>query len=147
MTIWTAPDAIDALVAAWRAALPDVKVIDGMPLTEETRMLCVGFTGEPSEPAVETTLARDGADLGPDREQYTIACVVWVRKGGTNAKSVRDIAYALVAAARQTLTSDPTLSGTVGRTRMATQELTQEQDSKGAFVELRFSVAVDAFTR
>lgn len=147
MSIYTAPAAIDALVAACRIALPDTRVTDGQPITDELEVLAIGYTGEPTEPAVETTLAREQVALSPDRERYTINCLAWSVKGNASIKQARDRVYALVDAVAALLTADPTLGGIVGRTHLSTHVLGQQQNAKGAMAMLRFEIQIDAFTR
>ncbi|WP_242890265.1 hypothetical protein [Actinomadura litoris] len=146
MSVSTVPTALDALVTGLTAALPDVQVVDGQPVSTEGDVICIGFGGVPGEPAVESTRTREQLAREPDREQYDIACLASSWSGDTDAKTVRDRAYELVDAAADVLAADDTLGGVVMEARITTDSLTQEQTAEGAVATVRFIVHADAFT-
>lgn len=143
----TIPDVIDALVALVQAQVPDVQVVDGQPVTSETDIVCIGFTGEPGEPAVESTRSLEQLTMEPDLESYAITCVASSLRGDTDAKAVRDRAYEIVNSVASAIAADQTLGGMAGYARLSTESLTQQQTSKGAEALVQFVVSVDAFTR
>ncbi|MEV0149105.1 MULTISPECIES: hypothetical protein [unclassified Nonomuraea] len=146
MTVSTVPAALEALVAAGTRALPGVRVWDGYPLASDTTMLCVGFTGQQDEAAVESTRTRQQAALEPEHEAYAVSCYLYVLKGDTDARQTRQALYELLDALAGELVADPTLSGAVARAQMSTESLTQTQTDKGAQAELRFVILIDAWT-
>ncbi|GII89626.1 hypothetical protein Ssi03_76160 [Sphaerisporangium siamense] len=145
--ISTIPAVIDALVALVRAALPGVQVVDGQPMSSDRDIVCIAFTGEPGEAAVESTRAVEQLALEPDRESYTITCLASSLRGDADAKASRDRAYGLVDTIASAIAADPRLDGAVTYTRLATESLTQQQTQNGAEATVRFLVAVEAFTR
>ncbi|MEV4093790.1 hypothetical protein [Streptosporangium saharense] len=142
----TVPAVLEALVAAARRVLPDVQVVDGQPLAASPDILCIGFTGEPGEPAVESTRTREQVTLDPDRESYEITCLAAVLRGETDTATVRALVYEMVNVLADELATDPTLGGVCGRTQITTEDLAQEQTTKGAQAVVRFVIAVDAWT-
>ncbi|MFD0885756.1 hypothetical protein ACFQ08_14490 [Streptosporangium algeriense] len=145
-TVSTIPAVLEALVAAATRALPDVQVVDGQPITASPDILCIGFTGEPGEPAVESTRTREQVTTDPERESYEITCLAAVLRGETDAAAVRVLAYEMVSVLAGELAGDPTLGGVCGRTQITTEALAQEQTTKGAQAVVRFVIAVDAWT-
>jgi hypothetical protein len=146
-TASTVPAVLTDLVARFAAALPDVRVVDGHPITPATDMVAVGFTGESGEPAIESSRSREQASLDPDREAYTVTCWAYCLRGDTDPAAVRETVYGWLDTVAAELAADPTLGGLVGRTQLATETLTQDQTDKGAQAALRFTVSVDAWTR
>jgi hypothetical protein len=147
-TTSTIPACLDALVGAVQSALPGVQVIDGQPAIEvEGDVVCIGFTGQPGEAAVTSTLTREVYARSPDREQYDIACLASSWRGDVNPKVVRDRAFELLDAVSGVLAADQTLGGTVLRARLSAEMVGQEQTSEGAVCTVGFTVHCDAFTR
>lgn len=147
MSVSTVPAALDALVTGLTAALPDVQVVDGQPVTTEGDVICIGFGGVDGEPGVESTRTREQLAREPDRERYDITCLASSWSGDTDAKAVRDGAYDLLASVRDYLAVNPTLGGAAMQTRLSTESLTQSQTQEGALADIRFVVHVDAFAR
>ncbi|WP_377239656.1 hypothetical protein [Planobispora siamensis] len=143
----TVPAVLADLVIRIAAALPDVEVVDGHPITAANDMVCVGFSGESGEPAVESARSRDQVTLDPHHESYSIACWAYALRGDKDPVQVRELVYGYVNTVAAVLDANPILGGLVGRVQLATESLTQEQNDKGAQAELRFSIAVDAWTR
>lgn len=143
----TVPGVLDALVALWGQALPDVQVADGEPVAVADDVIVVAFTGVPDEPAVTSTRTREQLAAQPDRESYDVTCLASSWSGVTEFKPVRDRAYELLGSAAAALAADPTLGGRVMQARLSTEDLIQSQTDKGAVVTVRFNVHVDAFTR
>lgn len=143
----TIPAVLDALVASWTVALPDVQVVDGQPLTSEPDIVCVGFTGIPGEPSVEATEDRGQLAATPDRERYDITCLASALRGETDAQAVRRRAFEMVEAIRADLQRDPTLGGVVMSARLAVLSLMGQQTADGAEATVTFTVRIDAFAR
>ena len=147
-TTSTIPACLDALVQAVRAALLGVQVIDGQPVEElEPDVLMIGFTGQPGEAAVTSTLTREVYARSPDREQYDVACLASSWRGDTDPKVVRDRAFELVDAVTGVLADDQTLGGAVLRARLSAGSVIPEQTTDGATCTVGFTVHVDAFSR
>lgn len=150
-TVSTIPACLDALVAAARRALPgpDVQVTDGQPVDDiSDDIMCIGFTGDPDDVAVQSTRTQRQGTPDPDRESYDITCLASSWAGQEHdPKPVRDRAYGLVNALAAELASDPTLGRAVGRCRISTDSFAQGQTDRGAVAVVRFVVHVEAFTR
>lgn len=144
----TIPACLDALVQAARSALPGVQVLDGQPAEElQPDVVMIGFTGQPSEAAITSTLTREVYARSPDREQYDIACLASSWRGDTDPKVVRDRAFELLDAVAGVLATDQTLGGAVLRARLSAEAVVPEQTTDGATCTVAFTVHVDAFTR
>jgi len=143
--ISTVPAVIDALLAAW-APLQGVQVVDGQPVTSKPDIVCVGFSGEAGEPAIESTRTREQLAAEPDREAYGITCLASSLRGDGNAKAARDRVYEMVQLVTDALAANPRLGGLVMRAMVSTESLTQMQTPKGAEATVRFVVSVNAFT-
>ena len=147
-TTSTIPACQDALVAAVRAALPGMQVIDGQPVEElQPDVVCIGFTGQPGEAAVTSTLTREVYARSPDREQYDISCLASSWRGDVDPKVVRDRAFELLDAVAGALADDQTLGGAVLRARLSAGSVIPEQTTDGATCTIGFTVHVDAFSR
>ncbi|MFI0897068.1 hypothetical protein [Streptomyces sp. NPDC020983] len=151
--VWqsTVPDALDALVAALRAApgLADVTVFDGPVVTAsgQVEAITVGAGDEEDPTAVEGQNAREGLAPMPDREQYTIRCAALVLNGAGNMPAARRRVYQLLGEVGGVLAADQRLGGVVMMARLGTSTLTQVQDETGAAATVAFAVEIDAFTR
>ena len=147
-TTSTIPACLDALVQAVQLALPGVQVIDGQPVEElQPDVVMVGFTGQPGEAAITSTLTREVFARSPDREQYDIACLASSWRGDVDPKVVRDRAFELVDAVAGVLAADQTLGGAVLRARLSAESVIPEQTTDGATCTVGFTVHVDAFSR
>jgi hypothetical protein len=148
-TVSTVPAVLDAIVAAVRQALPGVEVVDGQPVKQtEDDVICVGFTGQPGEAAVENTLTREQMATDPDRESYNITCVASSWAGEQpDPVVVRNRAYELVDGVVGALASDTALREIVMRAMLSTQAFAQEQTTAGAVATVQFVIHVDAYAR
>ena len=144
--ISTVPAVLDALAARWTAALPDVQVSDGQPVSTDHDLIVVGFHDVPGEPSVTSTRTREQLAAQPDRESYDVSCIASTFTGGTEFKPIRDRVYELVNAAATDLAEDDSLGGLVMQARVTADDLIQEQTEAGAVATVRFTVHVDAFT-
>lgn len=143
------PAALGALVATFTTAdgLRDVTVRDG-PSVSQARVLevvSVGYTGIDGEADVDAITATEG--LGPDREQFTIRCVVAVTRGSTDMPAARARAYELFGAAAVAIAANRTLNGSVMRALVGSHSLTQYQTDQGAQAAVTFTVDCDSYTR
>jgi hypothetical protein len=148
-TVSTIPACLKALVAAATRANPGALVVDGQPAMHQDAddIICIGFTGDASEVAVESTRSQQQGTVDPDRESYAVTCLASSWKGReVDPEVVREAAYGFVNALAAELAVDPTLGGAVMRTRVSTDSLAQAQTEDGAVAVVRFVVAVDAFT-
>lgn len=147
MTVSTIPAVVDALVAAARAALPGVQVLDGGPVTDlQPDVVCVGHTGEPGEASIDARQTDSDYGGATSRETYQITCLASSWRGDTTAaKTVRDRAFEMVAALAAGLDADQTLGGVAARVDIATHLVGADQTDKGPVCTVRFAVTVDAF--
>lgn len=134
------PAVLDALVAAWTVALPDVQVVEGQPVTTQPDVICIGFTGTPGESAVAVQTSGRMADM----ESYDILCLFSSWNGSTDAKRVRDRAFEMIEAANTDLARDRRLGGAAMRAWMTVAEVAPEQTTKGAVCTVRVTVHVEA---
>lgn len=145
------PDVLDYLVERLTDQLPNVLVTDGTPKPpqdQEPDLLCIGFTGELGEPAIENVRYRQQLTTSPDRETFEISNIASSWYGNdTDVKAVRDGAYNILNGVNDFLMKDQTLGQRVMRSRLMTDVVSQEQTQKGAVVTIRFVIQIDAFTR
>ncbi|GGV34200.1 hypothetical protein GCM10010182_67600 [Actinomadura cremea] len=144
--ISTVPAVLDALVARWTEALPEVQVADGQPVVTENDLIAVGLHDVPGEPAVNSTRTIEQLAAQPDRESYDVSCIASSFTGAVEFKPIRDRVYELVNAAAGALAADQTLGGLVMVARLTSDDLIQEQTEQGAVATVRFTVHVEAFT-
>jgi hypothetical protein len=153
MATWSSqvPDAITALLAAFRAApaLAGTEVRDGPVVTGSAALetVLVGWNGQP-----DGALAADAA-VNPevfgdadDRELFSIRCAALVLNGQNDMAAARARAYALLAACGAVVRADRRLSGTVGDSHIGTHSLRQDQRPDGSQATVTFTVACDTFT-
>jgi hypothetical protein len=144
------PDAIDALVAVFTAALAgqDVTVRDGASVSQArvTDLLSVGYTGT-EENDVDSQLNTEGMGGSPDREQFTIRCAAACLRGATDLPVARRRAYEIFGLAAAALAESRTLNGTVMRAMVDSHSLTQDQSDKGAQAVVLFTISCDSYTR
>jgi hypothetical protein len=153
MATWSSqvPDAITALLAAFRAApaLAGTEVRDGPVVTGSAALetVLVGWNGQP-----DGALAADAA-VNPevfgdadDRELFTIRCAALVLNGQNDMAAARARAYALLAACGAVVRADRRLGGTVSDSHIGTHTLRQDQRPDGAVATVAFTVACDTYT-
>ncbi|WP_327047289.1 hypothetical protein OG320_05190 [Microbispora sp. NBC_01189] len=147
----TVPAVLDAIVAAARRALQDAEVVDGQPVKgqeDAADIVCIGFTGEPGEAAVQSTRTREQMATDPDRESYTITCLASSWRGHeTDPKAVRDAAYALIDGVVGALATDQVLAELVMRAMLTTEAFAPEQTTRGAVATVQFQIHIDAYAR
>lgn len=144
------PAVLDALVALW-AGTPQLSGIvqDGpIPVASaSTEVLAVGADdGDDEGVSTQGLVAAEGMGSRPDREQFTVTCLVAVMDGASDMKAARDRAFELVAAASEAVTQDRTLGGVVMRAHVRGLSLRQLQTDGGALARVLFGVACDAYT-
>lgn len=104
------PDAIDAAVAAFRAA--DLTTWDGAVVTgEQGDCIFVGYDGDPEGDfqAVESNQEWAGIGARKRDEEFDIICAAWCQRGDSDIRAIREAVYALTAAAADALRDDPSL--------------------------------------
>lgn len=136
------PAVLDRLVAAFTVALPQVQVIDGPALVEvEEAGLCVGYT--PDRLAVEST--EEGVGLDATLESFDVNCLAWQRSGDTDTKTLRDRAFATVAAVDAVLAVDRRLGGVVVNAQLRVVDLEQTQTEDTTWAVIAFVITCKAF--
>lgn len=136
------PDALDALVAMGRRALPRVQVVDGPPTVDIVGdVIAVGIT--PNDPA-DVEAVEDIRGLAVVGESFTVACVARSWSGNDSVKAQRDRTYALLAPVKAALQADPTLGGVVLRARFAgSSYMPWRSEQNQLVVDVVFRVAVN----
>lgn len=151
----SAPAALAALVAAWRAApglAAPVVVHDGPVPTGSAALALVvaGWNGHGNDEAsIEGQNTPEGLAGIPDREQYSIRCAVVVFNGSSDIVAARTRAYELFAACGAAVAADRTLGGTVMRAVIGAPSLLQSSDPaypQGITATVEFMVDCDAFS-
>lgn len=147
----TAPDVIDALVAAFRTAtgIEAVNVVDGPEVSgsRRTEAVMVGWDDDDlGVPAFDSgTFDRDSFRADPLRERYTVNCAVRVRHGGKDVPAARRRAFQIKAACLAVLMADPSLGGLVLTALPGAWTGTQRTVSGAEFL-LPFAIEIDAYT-
>jgi hypothetical protein len=135
------PATIDALVAIFAAALPDVQILDGPPnVNLASDFVTVGWS-----PYTDTAAdaQQQFVSLGTQRreEDFTIACYADSYSGDTGASARRARVFQLVGAAETALRADATLGGVLTLwAEMGDTTLHQEIDDRGLVVGVTFHV-------
>jgi len=143
------PHVLDALVTLWRGVpeLADIVQDGPLPLdSPDLEVLSVGYDGNEDGTTAEGSFLPEGLGGRPDREQFTVTCLIVVVDGASNATAARARAYELFSIAAEALAVDRTLGGLVLRAYVGDYTLRQLQDQTGAKARLEFRVAVDAYT-
>ena len=153
MPAWSSqvPDAITALLAAFRAApaLAGTDVRDGPVVTGSAALetVLVGWTGQPDDQlAADATVNPEVLGDADDRELFTIRCAALVLNGQNDMAAARTRAYALHAACGAVVRADRRLSGTVGDSHMGPHALRQRPTPDGIVATVTFTVTCDTFT-
>ncbi len=111
MTTSRIPAAIDAIVASLTAA--GLLVWDGPVVTQNFKSaVFIGYDGAEDNSDYKSVVGtQDWAALGAKRrsEKFSITCAAVALWGGTDTKTGRDMAYALLDTVGTTLRADPSL--------------------------------------
>lgn len=147
-TVSTIPACLDALITLARAACPDADVFDGDPPVVgdvADDVVAIGWTGQPDEVAIEAS-GQAARFSGPDAETYDVQCVIECWAGAeTDAKTVRDNAFAMLDAIGGQVKADSRLGGAVALAQISVARVTQGQTEQGAVCQVQFTVHVEAF--
>jgi hypothetical protein len=144
------PAVLDALVAILTTALPDVRVLDGPGISDDSTSLWL-FVGDDDPDSTDAPTAVDGsqswAGLGRRSrdEEFTVWCTAVAWSGDDPLKPVRDAAYGIVVQMEASITGDPTLGGIALWCGLGTVRLRQNVTDRGA--EAHVTVGVDVRTR
>ena len=112
------PAVIDYLVATLTAALPDVQVLDGPGLSDESvsDLLFIGVDdpdGNSAPTSAEATSDWSALGARQRREDIVVHCAAVSWSGDDVVKVVRDAAFGTVGAVERAIVADPTLGGAV----------------------------------
>lgn len=144
------PAVIDALVDSLTTLLPDVLVIDGMPVTDASvaKALCVGMRSfDPTGPEEAATSDQTWAHLGHQvtDETLVVHMVAAGWDGGGNQKAARDAAASIVDGLADLIRSDPSLGDVVLYVEgVNSLSLTQCQYADGAVAYIPLDLACQA---
>lgn len=143
------PATLEALVATWRL-VPDLAegVLDGpLPVQiPDLEALSVGHDGSDEGASTVGDVSPEGYGTRPDREQFTVNCLIAVLNGAGDAKAARDRAFGMLSLAADAVAEDVTLGGVVMRAHVQDMALSQQQTDMGALARVLFTVACDAYT-
>lgn len=144
------PAVLDALVSLWRATpgLSDV-VRDGpLPVdSADLEVLSVGHEDDDTGASTDGVISPEGFGTEPNREQFSVTCLISVVNGASDTRAARLRAFELLGAAIDAVTDDKTLGGAVMQATAQQVSLRQLQTTGGAEARLLFTVFCDAFTK
>lgn len=143
------PAVLDALAALWGSTPGLVGLVQDGPAPLESanlEVLSVGHDGGEDGTSTDGVIIPEGYGVRPDREQFTVTCLVAVVNAAGNGKTARDRAFALLGLAADALTVDRTLGGIVMEAHVDSMALNQLQDEGGALARLVFTVSCDGYT-
>lgn len=139
----TIPAAIDALLAVFGTALPDVQVIDGDPVVDlEPDYVVVGYSADRG--SVDAEASRASLDSLDETETYEVSVLISSERGDEEMKPVRDRCFEIRRAMRTALAEDPTLGGLVLSARIIVVNFDQAQNKRGAVAEAQLIVLIEA---
>ncbi|WP_029289131.1 hypothetical protein [Cellulomonas sp. HZM] len=151
MTATAMPAAIDALIAMLRdVAPPDVTVWDGLWPTDAApkRYLMVGVSDPSDNELIDAaTATQPWGSLGhrQRKEAFTLHCVAVAWDGGSDLAACRTAAAGVLDIAIDTVTSDPTLRGSVLQVASVSGlALQQSYDDQGVIVNIPFDLECQA---
>jgi hypothetical protein len=142
------PALIDALVAGFRTALPDVTVYDGYGASEDVGNYLMVGVEDPNDASAATS-ATSEQSMGPmgtrrSRDEVgDITCVALCWTGDVDQKLSRDAAFAMTAAVENFLRADPRLGDLPGLLSVeygSRTSLAQNVEDAGAQAWLVFTV-------
>src|SRR5262245_59754434 len=119
-TVSTVPAVLSELLRRLSEQLPStVTVCDGQPVPPEDMsedLVCIGFTGQTGDPAVENTLTREQLATTPNRESYDVSCIASSWRGEqSDTELVRNGTYELLSKVADILGRDQTLGNRCAR--------------------------------
>ena len=146
MSTTRVPDAVDALLAAFTAALPGVQVLDG-PRTEallDNDVAIVGISASEDVPTVEVALTQTG--LGPrQNEEFYVSCELSTWHGAPDMRTPRVRCGEMLAAIDTQLRADRRLGGVVLLATLGpTLSWEQRSSDDGAGCAVQFTVRCQA---
>ena len=142
----TVPDAIDALVALWTAALTEVSVHDGPAVgADHSDHLSVAYDGEnPEVVSTDLTPADIRAGNPGYNEVFFISCTIATSSGDAVMSTRRTRAFEIFAACKTALRADMKLGGVVQSAWVSDfsllQEPPDEHGNTGLSAGIRFRV-------
>jgi hypothetical protein len=127
------PDAIDALIAMARTALPAVEVMDG-PEAEwpENEYVAIGLLPN----ALEIPATHNTAGLDSYRESAEVIGMVRAWSGDVDMRPIRVRAYEIFTALRVALQGDTRLGGAVDRCELVGHVYAPGASERGRWVDL-----------
>lgn len=144
------PAVLDALVSVWAAAPELADLVRDGPLPVESadlEVLSVGHNDDDTGASTDGLVSPEGFGVEPNREQFSVTCLISVVDGANNVRAARIRAFDLLSAAAAAVTADTTLGGVVMQASVQQLSLNQLQTNGGAEARLVFSVFCDAYTR
>ena len=148
------PALIDAMVTAFTAALPNIRVYYGPGVSDDPGDYLMVGVDNPDEPgafvdSASATATWVGIGNHARDQKGSINCVAWSWNGGSDnasQKAAVEAAYATIAAVDAYVRANPTLGViTTGWAIHATDEhLSMAQDSSGAQARVPFQISFQA---
>lgn len=144
------PAVLDALVSIWGGAPVLAGLVRDGPLpvdSADLEVLSVGHTDDDTGASTDGLISPEGFGVEPNREQFSVTCLISVVNGANDVRAARVRAFDLLSAASAAVTADTTLGGVVMQAGVQQLSLNQLQTAGGAEARLLFSVFCDAYTR
>jgi hypothetical protein len=140
----TVPAAIDAVLAAVRAALPGVQVWDGPPTgDEEDVRVVIGWSR--NRPTTAVTRADETFETTTGiTERYDIPGAAISYSGDPDLKPRRDAVYTLIEAIADAVAVDAAIGALDATASLTVENLTQEKAGTGVQALADFTVTVIA---
>jgi len=140
----TVPDAIDAILACVKTALPGVQVWDGPPVgDEEDDRIVIGWSR--NRPVVAVTRSDDTFEtLTGITERYYVPGAAISYSGDPDLKPRRDRAYELAEAIADAVAVDDGINALDATASLVTGNLTQEKVTTGVQALVDFTIEVIA---
>jgi hypothetical protein len=140
----TVPATIDALLALFRAALPDLQITDGPDYDPRNNFLAVGWHSN-DEPATAANNTIADAGRSRDQEDYDVFCLLSFHVGSGGVSAARSSLYAAFEVLCAALRGDSALGGAVSRARLSEHAYLPMVDEGGITLSIRFAVNVIAW--
>jgi hypothetical protein len=135
------PATIDALVAIFVGALPDVQILDGPPdVNLEADFVAVGWSPY-ADTAVDAQQQFVSLGARQREEDFTVICYADSYSGDTDTSGRRARVFQLVGAVETALRADPTLGGVISLwAEMGACTLHQDIDDRGLAIGVTFHI-------
>ena len=144
----TCPDAMAWLFTAFSGVHLNGEVRYGPAPGDASAMevISIGFIGPADDAAADSAITQEGLN-SDNRESYQVHCAVAVLTGDEGPQPAVARAFDLLAQCTALVDKNPRMDELVLSAFVASWALREDTTTGGAHEQIRFDVAVDAFTR